>query len=301
MTRSVVRQDVRFPSADSECDASLLRPEGVDRPPVVVLGHGLGATREMGLDAYAERFAAAGIAALTFTYRHFGASGGEPRQLLSIRRQLEDWDAALSHVRHRGDVDAGRVAIWGSSFGGGHAIVVAARHPDLRAVVAQCPFTDGPAAARAIGVAGSLRLLPAVGRDLLAWARGRPPVRVPLIGPPGTPALMSTPDSEPGYQALVPAGLPFINGVAARVTPALTAHRPGRVTARIVPPILFCVCEHDSVAPPGASLAHARRAPRGEIKTYPVGHFDIYRGEPFEAVVTDQVAFLARHLGVERA
>lgn len=76
-TRS--RVDVTFESGDASCAAWLYLPQGVERPPVVVLGHGLGATREMRLDAFAERFAEAGIAALAFTYRHFGDSGGQPR------------------------------------------------------------------------------------------------------------------------------------------------------------------------------------------------------------------------------
>ena len=85
--------------ATATCAGWLYLPDGVTAPPVVVLGHGLGATREMRLDAFAERFAQAGIAALAFTYRHFGDSGGTPRQLLSIKRQLADWDAALAHVQ----------------------------------------------------------------------------------------------------------------------------------------------------------------------------------------------------------
>jgi len=88
--RSFTRHDVTFPSGDSSCAGWLYIPKGVASPPVVVLGHGLGATREMRLDAFAERFAQAGIAALAFTYRHFGDSGGHPRQLLSIKRQLAD-------------------------------------------------------------------------------------------------------------------------------------------------------------------------------------------------------------------
>ncbi|MBW8822145.1 MAG: alpha/beta fold hydrolase, partial [Streptomyces sp.] len=148
---SFTRQDITFPSGDSTCAGWLYLPTGVTSPPVVVLGHGLGATREMRLDAFAERFAQAGIAAVAFTYRHFGDSGGHPRQLLSIRRQLADWDAALAYVSSRTDVDRSRVAVWGSSFGGGHAITVAARHPELRAAVAQCPFTDGLASALALG------------------------------------------------------------------------------------------------------------------------------------------------------
>ncbi|MEH0532630.1 prolyl oligopeptidase family serine peptidase [Streptomyces stelliscabiei] len=106
-------------------------------------------------------FAQAGIAALAFTYRHFGDSGGHPRQLLSIKRQLTDWDAAIDYVKARPDVDHTRIAVWGSSFGGGgHAITVASRHPELRAAVAQCPFTDGLASALALGPLASLRITP---------------------------------------------------------------------------------------------------------------------------------------------
>lgn len=118
-TPSFTRLDVSFTSGKDTCAAWLYLPEGVPSPPVVILGHGLGATREMRLDAFAERFAQAGIAALAFTYRHFGDSTGQPRQLLSIKRQLADWDAAIAYVKGRRDVDGTRVAVWGSSFGGG--------------------------------------------------------------------------------------------------------------------------------------------------------------------------------------
>lgn len=293
---SFTRHDVSFASDRDVCAAWLYLPDGVASPPVVILGHGMGATREMGLDAYAERFAAAGIAALAFTYRHFGDSTGQPRQLLSIKRQLADWDAAIAHVKTRGDVDGGRVAIWGSSFGGGHAITVASRHRELRAAVSQCPFADGLASSRALGPVGSLRLLPTVARDLVAQALGRPPVHLTLAGPPNTKALMAAPDALPGYLALVPEDGDFVNEVAARVVPTITAYRPGRLARKVAMPILFCVCDHDSVTPPQETLAYARTAPRGEVKTYSAGHFDIYLGELFEAVVSDQIEFLSRHL-----
>ena len=61
-------------------------------------------------------------------------------------------------------------------------------------------------------------------------------------------------------------------------------------------PILFCICDRDSVTPPEETLAYARTAPKGEIKRYDAGHFDIYLGAPFEAVVADQTDFLTRHL-----
>lgn len=297
---TVTRHDVTFASGGDTCAAWLHLPDGVENPPVVILGHGLGATMQMRLDAFGERFAEAGIAALAFTYRHFGDSTGEPRQLLSIRRQLADFDAAIAHVQARPDVDGARVAVWGSSFGGGHAILVAARHPELRAAVAQCPFTDGLASARALGPAGSLRMLPTVAADLLATARGRDPVLLTLAGAPGSTALMTAPDALPGYLALVPAGATFVNEVAARVVPTITWHRPGRAARNVTVPILFCVCDHDSVTPPEGTLRYARTAPKGEIRRYDAGHFDIYLGEPFEAVVADQIEFLGRHLEADR-
>lgn len=295
-THTFTRHDVRFDSSGDDCAAWLYLPDGVTSPPVVVLGHGLGATRDMRLDAYAERFAQAGIAALAFTYRHFGDSEGSPRQLLSIKRQLSDWDAALDHVQTREDVDRTRVAVWGSSFGGGHAITVASRHPELGAAIAQCPFTDGLASARALGPRGTMKVLPSVARDVVAAARGRAPVTIPLAARPGALALMNAPDALEGYLALVPPGGTFVNEVAARVAPTITTYRPGKAARRVVPPILFCITNQDTVTPAAETQAYAKTAPRGEIKEYDAGHFDIYLGDAFEAVVADQVEFLSRHL-----
>src|SRR3954470_8788094 len=106
------------------------------------MAHGFSGTRDMRLDAYAERFADAGIAALLFDYRHFGASSGEPRQVLDIRKQHADYEAAVAYARRLEWVDADRVALFGSSFSGGHVLALGARDPRLAAIVCQCPFTD---------------------------------------------------------------------------------------------------------------------------------------------------------------
>jgi pimeloyl-ACP methyl ester carboxylesterase len=293
---SFTRRDISFASGQDSCAAWLYLPDGITSPPVVILGHGLGGTREMRLDAFAERFAQAGIAALAFTYRHFGNSGGRPRQLLSIRRQLADWDAAIAWVKAQRDLDGSRIAVWGSSFGGGHAITVASRHPELRAAVSQCPFTDGLASALALGPTESLKVLPSTARDLASMVLRRSPVMIPLAGRPGSLALMNAPDALPGYEALLPPDTTFRNEVAARVAPTIMAYRPGRAAKKVKFPILFCVSNTDSVTPPEQTVQYARAAPFGEIKRYDAGHFDFYIGEPFEALVRDQVEFLSRQL-----
>lgn len=290
------RQDIRFDSGETYCSAWLYLPVGVEKPPIVVLGHGLGAVREMRLDAFSERFAAAGIATLAFTYRYFGDSGGRPRQLMSVKRQLADWDAALDFVKGCADVDGRRVAVWGSSFGGGHAITVASRHPELLAAISQCPFTDGLASAAALGVKGSLQVAPVLLRDFAAKLLGRPPVMVPIAAASGQPALMNAHDALAGYLALVPKGMVFVNHVAARVLPEIMAYRPGRSASKVKFPILFCVSTTDTVTPPEQTIALVRKAPHGETRLYSAGHFEFYMGEAFEELVKDQTQFLTKHL-----
>src|SRR6202790_3998954 len=99
--------------------------DGDGRRPCVVLGHGFAGTVDSGLLPFAERFAAAGLDALAFDYRHFGASDGEPRPLLSIPRQLEDYAAAIARARTLDGVDPDRIVVWGSSYAGGHVVPVA--------------------------------------------------------------------------------------------------------------------------------------------------------------------------------
>jgi fermentation-respiration switch protein FrsA (DUF1100 family) len=260
------------------------------------MAHGFSATRELRLDAYAERFCAAGIGALLFDYRHFGASGGEPRQLLDVRRQHADYHAAIAYARALDWVDADRVAVFGSSFSGGHVIVVGAEDPRIAAVVSQCPFTDSLASLPKLGPVNMAKGTAAGLLDLAGTIAGRPPRYIPAVGPPGSFAVMTTPDAEPGMRALVPAGSLWQNRVAARIAVRVAAYRPGRSAAKLSCPALFCICDQDSVAPARAALGYAAGTPRGEIKTYPIGHFEIYTGEWFEQAVADQTHFLVAHL-----
>src|SRR2546430_8057025 len=131
------RRDVTFRSGDDTCAAWLYTPAGDGPHPIVVLAHGFGAVREARLWAYAERFAAAGMAALVFDYRHFGASAGTPRQLLDVPSQLEDWAAAVAYARSLDGVDPDRIALWGTSFSRGHVVATAADDGRAAAGLAQ--------------------------------------------------------------------------------------------------------------------------------------------------------------------
>lgn len=294
---------ITFPSAGVHCAGDLWLPDGASTrspAPIVILGHGLGATRSMGLARYAEQFQAAGIAALTFDYRHFGDSEGEPRQLLSIPRQRADWQAAIAWARSHEAIDPARVAVWGSSFGGGHALWLAAHDHALAAAIAQCPFTDGVASSLTLGPRSTAKVTATALADQLGALVGRAPRTVALAGPRGSAALMTAPDALPGYERLNEEGGGQTGAVAARIALTLGLDRPGRLIGRIQAPTLVIVCEPDTVAPDTTTLRHLQRAanPAVEVMQVPYGHFDVYYDAPFAEISAAQVRFLQTHLGL---
>jgi uncharacterized protein len=297
---------VSYDSHGVRCAAVHLTGQGDDfagedgRRPCVVLGHGLGGTVDSGLLPFAERFAAAGLDALAFDYRHFGASDGEPRQLLSVPRQLEDYAAAIAFARGLDGVDPEQIAVWGSSYSGGHVVPVAVADGRVAAAISQVPSMDGRASvlnvARYAGVGHLARLVLTGLRDLAGSLLGRAPVMVPVVGPPGSLGAMTSPDADAGYHAI--AGPSWRNEVAARLALGTSLYRPGLQADRLPCPILIQIADHDAIAPPKAAQDTAWRATgRAEVRTYPIGHFDIYRGAPFEQAVIDQLHFLRRHVG----
>jgi alpha-beta hydrolase superfamily lysophospholipase len=282
------RRDTEFRSGEDVCAAWLYPAEGGSpAAPIVVMAHGLSGTRRDGLGPFAARFAAAGIAALVFDHRGFGDSGGEP-DLFEPRRQLDDWRAAIACARSLPGVDPERVATFGSSMGGGNALAAAAGDPRVAAAVSQVPFLDM--------VRQAYRASPLVAARMLAAAvRGS---HLPAIGQPDEAAFINAPGGEVGWRHVVAIGEDsrWRNRVSSRWLLG-APYRPARLAAKLHCPWLLCVGEADRVARPGPAIAAARRAPLGELRTYPgVDHFDIYDGDEFEAVVGDEVAFLRRHL-----
>jgi pimeloyl-ACP methyl ester carboxylesterase len=282
------RQDLQFHVEGDSC-AAWLYPAAGGRSlcPIVVMAHGLSGTRRDGLGPFAERFAAAGIAAFVFDHRGFGDSGGEP-DLFVPSRQLDDWRTAIAFARTLPGIDADRVATFGSSMGGGNALAVAAADRRVAAAISQVPFLDMWRQA--------YRTSPRVtARMLLAAARGH---HLPAVGQPDEPAFINAPGSEAGWRHVVAIGEDsrWRDRVSTRWLLG-RPYRPARHARKLRCPWLVCVGESDLLAKPGPAIAAARRAPLGELRTYPdVGHFDVYDGPAHQALVEDQLDFLCRHL-----
>ncbi|MCH8544997.1 MAG: alpha/beta hydrolase [Alcanivorax sp.] len=292
-------QDLSFDSHGITCRGYFYTGVGQGPRPCIIMGHGFAATRDCGLAPFAEAFAAAGYSVFVFDYRHFGASGGEPRQVLVPAREVEDWLAALAFVRGLAGVRSDAICLWGTSFGGGLVTVAAARDGNVQAVIAQCPMMDGLASVQAaLGYGGLwqvLRLSAHGAVDTVRGLVGASPHYVASAGKPGEVAAMTAHDCYDGYTALLPPGVP--NKVAARFAATLMLFRPVRVAAQVRCPALLLLCETDTVAPVAAAEKAAARMPQAEVRRYPVGHFDIYQGEARAQSLRDQLEFLGRHLG----
>src|SRR5581483_8094161 len=247
------RDAVRFRSGGTDCGA--WHYPGVNGA-CGVMGAGLAVTKEPGTDPFAWPFARAGFSVLAFDFRRLGESGGEPRQIVRVREQIDDFHAAIAFARRLPEVDPDRVAVWGFSLSAGHVFRVAAADAGLGAAIAHAPCADGldatRHAARSTPLGAALRLYAAAARDLLQGALGRGPVLVPLTGPRGSVASITTDDAGNGPSALNPDGrYVWRQEVAARSAVRIGHYRPARVAPKIAVPLLVIAHDDDGVVPPG--------------------------------------------------
>ncbi len=282
------RVDLSFYVGGERC-AAWLYPAAEKPPsaPIVVMAHGLSGTRRDGLGPFAERFAAAGIAAFVFDHRGFGDSGGKP-DLFSPKRQIEDWHGAIGFARTLPGIDAARLATFGSSMGGGNALAAAAQDARVAAAISQVPLLD-------MWRQAHLASPRVIARTVLAALLGS---HLPAVGQPDQAAFINAPGSEAGWRQVVASGEDsrWRDRVSTRWLLG-RPYRPARYAGKLHCPWLVCVGEADQVAKPGPAIAAARRAPLGELRTYPgVDHFDIYDGATHQELIEDQLEFLRRHL-----
>lgn len=293
----ISRTDVSFMSAAGRCRGWLYLPVAAEAAPCVVMGHGTTATISFGLDRYAQRFAAAGIAVLAFDYRHFGTSQGQPRQLIDIGEQLADWRAAVTYARSLPQTDPQRIALWGTSLSAGHVANIAATDPAIAAVVAQLPFFGVQLRGSSPRTAAvTLRLFAAAIADTIRGLLHRSPKTVAMVGPPGTVAVFTGAEDYEVCQLLAANAPDWRNELAARSLWSLIRYRSADAVAQVSVPMLVCVADADTATSVPLALRAATQAPHAEIRRYPGGHFAAYIGTVFERMVTDETEFLERHL-----
>ena len=222
-------------------------------------------------------------------------------RIARVNEQLADWRHAIDAAARLPEVDPARVAIWGFSLSGGHVFNAAAENPAVAAAIAQTPNADGAAATRNAlrhqRPGGLARFTCKAVLDTVRGLIGREPWMVPLAGPPGSVAVLTTPDALDGDRALNPDHRypTWDQTLAARSAPPLGRYRPGTAAPRVGCPLLVLVCDNDQSALAEPAVAAAGKAPLGELVRMPGGHYEPFLdGHAHAAAV--QVDFLNRHL-----
>jgi len=258
------------------------------------MAHGIGAEKTFRLPAFAEVFVQKGLAVFLFDYRNFGESEGEPRFYASPHRQIQDWLSAIAYVRGLDAIDSKKIALWGTSYSGGHVLVAAARTEGISSIVSQVPFVDQLDFISQKSIKSLVLFLISAIRDILRRLTFRKPFYIPLIGKPDTFALLNTPECYDGYSNLIPKGSSWEN----KITPGglLGLYRPIREVHKIKCPVLIVCGERDSLMSVGTIKRTAKRIANVTLMILPVNHFELYTGRAFEEIAGIECDFLCRSL-----
>jgi hypothetical protein len=264
------RAGVKFSPNGIELDGYLYRPSGSGPHPCVVMSHGLGALKDMSIDASAERFAAAGFACLLYDHRNFGPSGGEVRQEIDPWDQVKDMRGAITFAQTLDGIAPERVALWGTSYSGGEAIVVGAVDRRVKALIAQVPFISG---SRTLERMFPVALFPAVLQhvyaDKLARGRGAAPACQPI-----------SPEGSEGneWAKRAGAGTLYRNEITVQTVDHTLYFEPIDFIHRVAPtPLLMIVATRDTRAPLDLQLeAFGKAREPKELVWLEGGHYDPY-------------------------
>ncbi|RDK11685.1 alpha/beta hydrolase [Cupriavidus lacunae] len=275
------KKEVRFPAEGGvELSAWLFVPKHGNGPlPAITMAHGFAGTKYHGIEPFAEAFAEAGFAVLLHDHRNFGDSGGTPRQDVNPWQQIADWRRAISYIQARPEVDENRIGIWGTSYAGGHALVLGATDRRLKAVVAQVPAIDGYATAlRRIPPEAIADLDARFAVDERAQLNGEPPATQAIVThDPARPAAYRAVDAVSFYLQSVPEGI-WENALTLRSVRWARMYSPGEFIDRVSPtPLLMLIAERDHIAVTDLALkAYQQALEPKRLVLLKGGHFDPY-------------------------
>lgn len=297
-----MREDIAFNAEGTTLRGWLYTPDrGPDPFPCVVMAHGFSAVKEMYLDSYAEVFAQAGLAALVFDNRNFGESDGEPRQEIDPWVQIRDYRHAITYLGTRLEIDRERIGVWGSSYSGGHVLVVGALDRRVKCVVSQVPLTNGYHNIQRLvraDVISTIREL--FNNDREARFAGMEPAMIAVVtNDPQGMAALPTPDSYTWFTETGDEIAPnWNNEVTLRTVEMLMEYEPGSYIERISPtPLLMLIAAQDHLAvAEEAFITYNRALEPKKLVVLPGGHFTAYTGSGFELSSSSARDWFVQHL-----
>lgn len=287
------KKSVEFDSEGQTVVADLYLPEeNTVSAPAILLCHGFAGVKELLLPAFAEYFAGSGFVAMTFDYRGFGGSGGEPGRLVPAL-QIEDIKNAISFLAACPEVDPGRIGLWGTSFGGANAVVTASEDGRVKALSVQLTFADGE---RVI----TSEMTPEEKSKFLStiekMEEKKRTTGKEMMVPIGK--VLSDEQSKSFYNEYADA-YPALNIKIPFLTVAETLrHKPINHVPNVSVPLLVLAATNDSVNPVSESysLFEAANEPKELFELEGATHYEVYSGKLFERAAAKQVAWFNNYL-----
>lgn len=278
--------------------ADFYHPKHIERPPVIVMAHGFALLRQFKLVQFAKRFARAGYAVVLFDYRYWGGSTGRPRELISLKLQLEDWRTMISHLSERQSVDNSRIILWGTGLSGGYVLNLAATLANVKAVITQVPFVDGNDYGKRYPIQYMPKALKISSQDYMAAKIAMQPKTMPIIEPNHL-SFFSSHDYYEGYLSVLNPDYFWTGEVPARVFFSLLRFRPIQKVQQINVPVLMIAAQHDSqISIEAVRETATNMGAYVEYHEWNMHHFDIYHGHYFENAISTQLEFLSQHIRV---
>ncbi|MBN2344452.1 MAG: alpha/beta fold hydrolase [Deltaproteobacteria bacterium] len=288
-----MKSDVQFYSEGAVIKGHLYRPDPpTTDTPIVVLAHGFAGVKEMLLPAYAEYFSQHGFAALTFDYRGFGDSEGVPGRLVPAE-QIADIRNAITFATTLENIDAARIALWGTSYGGANAIVAAAQDRRVKTLAVQLTFGDG----ERVIMGDKNDEEKAKIRDSIEriWAKSVTTNKMMMLG---VNRLLGDEQSKAFYQRFVEQfdalkiKLPFLT------MKETIDHKPERLIGWVNAPVMITAATNDLVNPKEESyhLFEKANEPKALVEIAGATHYEVYEGEFFEQAASKQLEWFQTHL-----
>lgn len=261
--------------------------------PVIVLCHGFCGIRDMLLPAFAQSFVQSGFAVISFDYRGFGDSKGEQGRLVPAM-QIEDITSVIDWARKQPQFDPQRIALWGTSLGGGHVFGAAAKDQMIKCVVSQLAFSDGEQvitghmddterSAFIHNLEAMQEKQQETGRELF--------VRIPKV--------LSDIESKTFFEEnkhrfpKLDIKIPFLTVLET------LRYKPGLYATEVTCPTLVIVAGKDSVNPPAYGRELFNKV-GSTIKFFheekDARHYDVYSGEMFKRVIKLQIEWFRMYL-----
>jgi len=254
--------------------------------------HGFASNKLMSLAPYAEAFVNSGYACVVFDYRRWGASDGEPRHIIYVTEQLEDYRTVIKFCRRQPQFDPNQVILWGTSLSGGHVVTLASEpRLNLAAAIAQCPFLGiRPPAPFTLG---TLKTFGYALLDALKQALGLAPLYIPAAAPPGAVGGLTAHGSVEGLSQLGPCP----NELSASSMLELPVYTPYAHAELIRCHVLLVAVVEDNLCDIKGVEEVARKGPTTEVVRLNGSHFEVYPGGRLNDVsLRAQLEFLREHI-----